>query len=159
RRPAEHRQPERCRCRRVPGHLRPRFRARIEPQTHDGENQMTVDVARSMKKMFVDGRWVDSESGKHFEAKSPATGETIAQVPQGTRAAARKAIEAPHRARPAMASLKGFERSKRLHRVAEAIGRRREELGRILTLDQGKPLVAEALVEVDEADEYFAIAA
>src|SRR5256712_166389 len=120
---------------------------------------MTVDVAKSMKKMFVDGRWVDSESGRHFEAKSPATGETIAQVPQGTRADARKAIEAAHRARPAMASLKGFERSKRLHRIAEAIERRREELGRILTLDQGKPLVAEALVEVDEAAEYFRIAA
>jgi succinate-semialdehyde dehydrogenase/glutarate-semialdehyde dehydrogenase len=120
---------------------------------------MTVDVAQSMKKMFVDGQWVDSESGKHFEAKSPATGETIAQVPQGTRADARKAIEAAHRARPAMASLKGFERSKRLHRVAEAIEGRREELGRILTLDQGKPLVAEALVEVDEAAEYFRIAA
>jgi succinate-semialdehyde dehydrogenase/glutarate-semialdehyde dehydrogenase len=58
-----------------------------------------------------------------------------------------------------MASLKGFERSKRLHRVAEAIERRRDELGRILTLDQGKPLVAEALGEVDEAAEYFRIAA
>ena len=38
---------------------------------------MTVDVARSLKKMFVNGQWVDSESGKHFEAVSPATGETI----------------------------------------------------------------------------------
>ena len=120
---------------------------------------MTVDVARSVKKMFVDGRWVDSESGKHFDATSPATGEVIAQVPKGTRADARKAIEAAHRARKPMAALKGFERSKRLYKIAEAIERRRDELGHILTLDQGKPLVAEALGEVDEAAEYFRIAA
>jgi succinate-semialdehyde dehydrogenase/glutarate-semialdehyde dehydrogenase len=120
---------------------------------------MTVDVARSVKKMFVDGHWIDSESGKHFDATSPATGEVIAQVPKGTRADAAMAIEAAHRARKPMASLKGFERSRRLYRIADAIQRRRDELGHILTLDQGKPLVAEALVEVDEAAEYFRIAA
>src|SRR5713226_646694 len=120
---------------------------------------MTVGVARLVKRMFVDGKWIDSESGKHFDATSPATGEVIAQVPNGTRADARKAIEAAHRARKPMAALKGFERAKRLHKIAEAIERRRDELGRILTLDQGKPLVAEALGEVDEAAEYFRIAA
>src|SRR5260370_16177536 len=109
--------------------------------------------------MFVDGQWVDSESGKHFDATSPATGEVIAQVPKGTRADARKRSEAAHRARKPMAALKGFERSRRLHKIADAIERRREELGRLLTLDQGKPLVAEALGEVDEAAEYFRIAA
>src|SRR2546423_1183621 len=120
---------------------------------------MTIDVARSVKKMFVDGNWTDSESGQLFEATSPATGEVIAQVPKGTRADAQRAVEAAHRARSSMAKLKGFERSKRLHRIAEAIERRRQELGELLTLDQGKPLVAEALGEVDEAAEYFRIAA
>src|SRR6202166_1039549 len=120
---------------------------------------MTTDVARSVKKMFVDGRWTESESGALFEATSPATGEVIAQVPKGTRADAKRAVEAAHKARSAMAGLKGFERSRRLHRIAEAIEKRREDLGHILTLDQGKPLVAEALGEVDEAAEYFRIAA
>src|SRR5258708_213275 len=120
---------------------------------------MTIDVARSVKKMFVDGRWTESESGQLFEATSPATGEVIAQVPKGTRADAKRAVEAAHKARSAMAALKGFERSRRLHRIAEAIEKRREELGHLLTLDQGKPLFAEALGEVDEAAEYFRIAA
>ena len=75
---------------------------------------MTVDVARSVRKMFVDGSWIESESGKTFDAISPATGETIAQVPKGTRADAQKAVEAAHRARPAMAGLKGFERARRV---------------------------------------------
>src|SRR3982074_648225 len=120
---------------------------------------MTIDVARSVKKMFVDGKWTEAERGRLCEATSPATGEVIAQVPKGTRADAERAVEAAHKARSAMAKLKGFERSKRLHKIAEAIERRRDELGRVLTLDQGKPLVAEALGEVDEAAEYFRIAA
>src|SRR5947208_12185764 len=120
---------------------------------------MTIDVAKSVKKMFVDGKWVESESGELFEADSPATGEIIAQVPKGTRADAQRAVEAAHRARAAMAGLKGFERSKRLHRIAEAIEKRSDELARLLTLDQGKPLKAEAMGEVAEAVEYFRIAA
>jgi acyl-CoA reductase-like NAD-dependent aldehyde dehydrogenase len=120
---------------------------------------MTIGVAKSVKKMFVDGEWVESESAEHFDADSPATGEVIAQVPQGTRVDAQRAVEAAHRSRAAMARLKGFERSKRLHRVAEAIARRRDDLAHTLTLDQGKPLKAEALGEVDECVEYFHIAA
>jgi acyl-CoA reductase-like NAD-dependent aldehyde dehydrogenase len=120
---------------------------------------LTIDVAKSVKKMYVDGKWVDSESGEHFDADSPATGEVIAQVSKGTRADAGRAVEAAHRARKAMAKLKGFERSKRLHQIADAISSRREELAHLLTLDQGKPLVSEALGEVDEAAEYFRIAA
>jgi acyl-CoA reductase-like NAD-dependent aldehyde dehydrogenase len=120
---------------------------------------MTVDVARSLRKMFVDGSWVESESGRTFEATSPATGAVIAQVPEGTRADARRAVEAAHRARAGVAGLKGFERSRRLHRIADEITRRRDDLAHILTLDQGKPLVAEAYGEVDEAAEYFRIAA
>src|SRR6202158_6491294 len=120
---------------------------------------MTVDGARSVRKMFVDGTWVESESGQTFDAVSPATGETIAQVPKGTRADARRAIAAAHRAKPAMAGLKGFARSGRLYRIADEIERSRDDLAHLLTLDQGKPMGAEALGEVDEAAEYFRIAA
>ncbi|HET9780674.1 MAG TPA: aldehyde dehydrogenase family protein [Candidatus Dormibacteraeota bacterium] len=120
---------------------------------------MTIDVAKSVKKMFVDGKWVDSDSGQHFDADSPATGEIIASVPKGTRSDAQRAVEAAHRARGEMAKLKGFERSKRLHKVADAIEHRSDEIARLLTLDQGKPLKAEAMGEVAEAVEYFRIAA
>ena len=120
---------------------------------------MTIDVARSVKKMFVNGEWVESESGQFFDADSPATGEVIAQIPKGTRADAGRAVEAAHKARGPMASLKGFERSRRLHHVADTITKRREELGHLLSLDQGKPLLSEALGEVDETAEYFRIAA
>ncbi len=120
---------------------------------------MTVEIAKSVRKMFIDGKWVESESGELFDADSPATGEIIAQVPKGTRGDAQHAVEAAHRAKKEMAKLKGFERARRLHRIAEAIEKRGDELARLLTLDQGKPLKAEAMGEVAEAVEYFRIAA
>ena len=120
---------------------------------------MTINVAKSTKQMFIDGRWVESESGEHFEADSPATGEVIASVAKGSRADAQRAVEAAHRARKEMAKLKGFERATRLHRVADAIEERRDDIARLLTLDQGKPLKAEATGEVEECIQYFRIAA
>jgi succinate-semialdehyde dehydrogenase/glutarate-semialdehyde dehydrogenase len=110
-------------------------------------------------KMFVGGRWVDSESGETFEAISPATGEVIATLPKGTRADAARAVEAAHQARAAMAGLGAFERAALLHRVAAAMERHREDLAHWLSLDQGKPYKAEAVGEVGEAIEYFRIAA
>jgi acyl-CoA reductase-like NAD-dependent aldehyde dehydrogenase len=110
-------------------------------------------------KMFVGGRWIDSESGETFEAISPATGEVIATLPKGTRADAARAVEVAHGARAAMAALGAFDRAALLHRVAEAMERHREELAHWLSLDQGKPHKAEAIGEVGEAIEYFRIAA
>src|SRR5216683_4039004 len=110
-------------------------------------------------KMFVGGRWVDSESGETFEAISPATGDVIATLPKGTRADAARAVEAAHQTRAAMAGLGAFDRAALLHRVAEAMERHRDELAHWLSLDQGKPYKAEAVGEVGEAIEYFRIAA
>ena len=110
-------------------------------------------------KMFVGGQWVDSTSGETFDASSPATGEVIATIPKGNREDASRAVEAAHRARQAMADLGAFDRAALLHRVAEVMERRRDDLAHWLTLDQGKPLKAEAEGEVSEAIEYFRIAA
>src|SRR6266550_505714 len=120
---------------------------------------MTVVEKTQTLKMFVGGHWVDSESGETFEAVSPATGEVIATLPKGTRADAVRALEAAAHARAPMAALGAFDRAALLHRVADVMEGRREELGRWLTLDQGKPYKAEALGEVGEAIEYFRIAA
>src|SRR6266851_8791144 len=110
-------------------------------------------------KMFIGGQWVASESGETYAATSPGSGETIASIPKGTRKDAQRAVEGAHRARESMARLGAFERAKLLHRVADVIEHRRDDLARWLTLDQGKPYKAEAQGEVSEAIEYFRIAA
>jgi acyl-CoA reductase-like NAD-dependent aldehyde dehydrogenase len=108
--------------------------------------------------MFVDGAWTSSLSGETFEADSPATGETIGEVPRGTRDDARLAIGAANRAADGWAATTAFERAAALHRVADEVDRRRDELARTLTLDQGKP-ITEARDEVDELVQYWRNAA
>jgi acyl-CoA reductase-like NAD-dependent aldehyde dehydrogenase len=109
--------------------------------------------------MVVAGKWVDSESGARMEATSPATGETIGSVPQGTREDVQRAIAAANAAWREWAARSPFERAAALERVAELIVERRDELARALTLDQGKPMHTEAYGEVDELVEYWRIAA
>jgi len=109
--------------------------------------------------MFVGGSWVESESGARIEATSPATGEAIGTVPQGTREDAQRAIAAANAAWREWAARSPFERARALERVAELISERRDELARALTLDQGKPLRCEAYGEVGELIEYWRMAA
>ena len=109
--------------------------------------------------MFVDGAWVGAGSGETFTAVSPATGEAIGEVPLGGRDDAKRAIAAASRAADVWAALTAFERAAKMHAVADAIEARRDELARTLTLDQGKPLHAEAYGEVEELVVYWRMAA
>jgi len=109
--------------------------------------------------MYIDGDWRNAASGATVEATSPATGESLGQVTEGDREDARRAIAAAAAAFPGWAGRTGFERAAFLHRVADECERRSDDLARVLTLDQGKPLKAEAEVEVGELVEFFRMAA
>jgi len=109
-------------------------------------------------RMFVAGRWTDAESGETFVAESPATGEPIAAVPQGSREDAKRAIAAANDAAETWSRTTAFERAAFMVRVAERIERRRDELVHTLTLDQGKPL-HESRDEVEELIAYWRNAA
>ncbi|MBN1527515.1 MAG: aldehyde dehydrogenase [Thermoleophilaceae bacterium] len=110
-------------------------------------------------RMFIDGEWRDALGGATAEATSPATGESLGPVAEGGREDARSAIAAADAAFPAWAARTAFERAELLHRVADACERRAGELARVLTLDQGKPLKAEAEGEVGELIEFWRMAA
>src|SRR6266516_166505 len=109
--------------------------------------------------MLIDGAWVKSASGATFTAESPATSKPIGDVPQGDRDDARLAIDAANRAADGWARTTAFERAAAMHRVADAIEQRRDDLAHTLTLDQGKPLRAEAYDEVEELVLYWRMAA
>ncbi|QIN80752.1 aldehyde dehydrogenase family protein [Rubrobacter marinus] len=110
-------------------------------------------------RMYVAGDWTPGASARRLEATSPATGEPIGTVPEGTREDARRAILAANDAWPAWAARSAFERAAAMDRVADLIEERRDHLAYTLTLDQGKPLHAEAYDEVDELVVYFRMAA
>src|SRR5437588_480213 len=108
--------------------------------------------------MFVDGAWTGAVSGETFTADSPATGEVIADIPQGSREDAQRAIDAANRAADQWSRTTAFERAAFMHRVADAVEARRDELAHTLTLDQGKPL-HESRDEVEELIAYWRNAA
>ena len=110
-------------------------------------------------RLFIDGAWVEAEGGATFEATSPSTGEAIGSVAEGTRGDAQRAIDAANAAAPGWAALSAFDRAAAMKRVAAVIDERREPMARTLSLDQGKPLVAEARDEVEELIAYFDMAA
>ena len=110
-------------------------------------------------RMFVDGDWVDAENGAVFDAFGPSTGAVVGSVAEGARGDAQRAIDAANRAWPAWAARSVFERAAAMERVATVIDERRDDLARTLTLDQGKPLRAEAFDEVAELITYFEMAA
>ncbi len=103
----------------------------------------------SSTRMFIGGRWCSAEAGATFDATSPATGEHLGPVAEGTRVDADSAVAAAAAAFTDWERETAFARGRMLHRVADRCAVRRDELARAATLDQGKPL-AESYDEVDE---------
>jgi acyl-CoA reductase-like NAD-dependent aldehyde dehydrogenase len=108
--------------------------------------------------LYIGGAWHGGQGGT-ADAVSPSSGETFATVAVGGPDDVDAAVRAAAGAWPAWSAASAFERAAWCERVIAAIGRRREDLARALTLDQGKPLTAEAYDEVDELAGYFRMAA
>jgi aldehyde dehydrogenase family protein len=106
------------------------------------------------RQAYVDGRWVDADSGESFPVANPATGETIAQVPRMGAAETRRAIEAAQRALPDWKNRPAKEQARVLRRLADLMQEHADELAALLVTEQGKPL-GEARVESDYAASFY----
>src|SRR6185437_4793745 len=102
---------------------------------------MKAPAASKTRQMFVGGRWTDALAGATFTAESPATGEAIGEVPLGDRDDAQVAIAAANQAADAWSRSSAFDRAGALHRVADAVEGRRDELAHTLTRDEVDELV------------------
>ena len=107
--------------------------------------QATTGVALSDEKLFrqtcyVDGGWVNAPSGATINVDNPATGEIIGTVPKLGAAETRQAIEAADRAMPAWRKKTAKERAGVMRRWYELMLQHQEDLARLMTIEQGKPL-------------------
>jgi succinate-semialdehyde dehydrogenase/glutarate-semialdehyde dehydrogenase len=89
---------------------------------------------------FIDGAWTPAASGARFAVRNPATGEELAQVADLDAADARRAIEAADTAWPAWRARTAKERAQLMRKWFELILANQEDLARIMTAEQGKPL-------------------
>ncbi|MBC8639425.1 NAD-dependent succinate-semialdehyde dehydrogenase [Caballeronia sp. EK] len=104
---------------------------------------------------FIDGKWVPAASGKRFAVTDPATGDVIAQVADSGPADARAATDAAARAFPAWRDTLPKDRAAVLHRWHALIVENADALGRLISLEQGKPF-AEGRGEVMYGASYVA---
>jgi succinate-semialdehyde dehydrogenase/glutarate-semialdehyde dehydrogenase len=90
--------------------------------------------------LYVDGKWCEAVSGRTFDVHNPATGEVLGSVADGDGSDARAAIEAAGRAFAPWAAATAYERSAVLADAHRLMLERQEELARLMTSEQGKPL-------------------
>jgi succinate-semialdehyde dehydrogenase/glutarate-semialdehyde dehydrogenase len=105
------------------------------------------DKALFRQSALVGDTWIDADPATGIAVTNPATGETIGHVPNLGAAETRAAIEAAQLAQKAWAARTAKERSNILRRWFDLMIEHQTDLGRILTLEQGKPL-KEAIGEI-----------
>ena len=106
-------------------------------------------------KMFIDGQWVDSESGKTIETLNPENNEVWATVPEASAKDVDKAVKAAQKAfENSWANLHPRERAKYLRSLADQLRENAEHLGNIETIDTGK-IFRETKTQANYIAEYY----
>lgn len=105
-------------------------------------------------KGLIGGQWLDADSAETIPVTNPATGQEITRIPNMAEAETRRAIAAAEAAFPAWAKRTTQERADILHRWFALMMEHQDDLARIMTTEQGKPL-AEAKGEVAYAASFL----
>jgi succinate-semialdehyde dehydrogenase/glutarate-semialdehyde dehydrogenase len=108
---------------------------------------------------FIGGDWAEPTGDDAREIVSPVTGEKLADAPNASEEDIRRAARSAREAQPKWAALSAWDRAAICHAIADLIEERKEEFARELSLEQGKPYVAEAIPDIEETAENFRIAA
>ena len=113
-----------------------------------------VEIPLVRRQAYLDGKWVDADSGETFPVTNPATGDVLAEVPRMGAAETARAIAAAERALPEWKHRTAKERARTLRALADLMLEHEDDLARLMVLEQGKPL-AEARTEVVYAASFY----
>jgi acyl-CoA reductase-like NAD-dependent aldehyde dehydrogenase len=106
--------------------------------------------------LFIDGKWVDAESGKTFTTPNPATGATLAEVAEGDKADIDKAVAAARRAfEGPWSKVSARDRGRMMYKLAQLIEAKIPELAALETADNGKPIKETTYVDLPQVVENF----
>ncbi|MCF5653340.1 aldehyde dehydrogenase family protein, partial [Pseudomonas syringae] len=110
-----------------------------------------TDLIRTQN--FIGGRWTTRDPEALLSVTNPADDSYIAQVPNSNAIDAREAVDAAHSAFAAWRATPAKQRAQLIKRWNDLIIEHQEDLGRLISLEQGKPL-AEGRGEVVYAASY-----
>ncbi len=120
------------------------------------EERVTSFIARKHK-MLINGKWVDSASGKTFPTYNPATGEVMSQIAEGDREDINRAVTAARNAfeNGPWRTLTASERGRLIWKLADLLEENLEEFAELESLDNGKPLKIARVADVPLAVDLF----
>src|SRR5919108_702711 len=104
--------------------------------------------------LYINGTWRDASEGGTLPVEDPATGETIAEIPDATADDAEAALAAAHESFQEFRNHPPRERADILRRAYDLITERADDLALLMTLEMGKP-VAESKAEITYASNFF----
>jgi acyl-CoA reductase-like NAD-dependent aldehyde dehydrogenase len=110
------------------------------------------------KKMLIDGKFVEAESGKTFDTYNPADNSVLSKVPEGGKADIDKAVKAARKAfetGPWRNKFTASQRGKCLLKLADLIEQRIDEFAQLETLDNGKPIKEARYVDLPGVIDVF----
>src|ERR1700677_1749642 len=125
----------------------------VSPQIHPD----VADFIDKPRKMLINGKWVNSISGKTFPTYNPATGEVLAQVAEGDRQDIEETVKAARKAfdHGPWRRMTASERGRLIWKVADLLEAHTEEFGYLESLDNGKPLAVAKAADVPLAVDLF----
>src|ERR1700683_1684 len=125
----------------------------VSPQIHP----QVADFLEKPRKMLINGKWVNSLSGKTFPTYNPATGEVLAQVAEGDRDDVEEAVKAARKAfdQGPWRRLTASERGRLIWKLADLLETHTEEFAYLESLDNGKPLTIARAADVPLAVDLF----
>ena len=89
---------------------------------------------------YINGQWLDADSGETLEVTNPANGEVLGTIPKMGGAETRRAIEAAEKAQKLWRAKSAKERAAIMRTLFELVLKNKDDLALIMTLEQGKPL-------------------
>ena len=116
--------------------------------------QLNLKDSKLFKQLgYIDGAWTSAEGGRMLEVNNPATGDIIGTIPNMGAAETKKAIDAASKALEGWKTMLAADRAKILKKWADLQLENIDDLAKILTAEQGKPL-AQAKAEIQSGIDY-----
>lgn len=105
-------------------------------------NERVEKFLQGTKKLYINGEFVESASGKTFETPNPATGETLATLYEGEAEDINRAVKAARKAfdEGKWKKMSAAQRSRLMYKLADLMEEHKEALAQLETLDNGKPI-------------------
>src|SRR5579872_4396482 len=123
--------------------------------THVADN--VTQYVTKPRKMLINGKWVESASGKTFPTYNPATADVLAQIAEGDAEDINRAVAAARAAfdKGPWSKMSASQRGRIIWKIGDLIEQNLEELAQLESLDNGKPLKIARVADIPLAAELF----